>query len=260
MGARVAAVAAVAASLLAGRAGAADLGLTTGVGYSTGSYGASRPTDTVLVPLTARLRAGRWTFTASTEWISVDGPGEVGAGLAAAGRAGKRDKQGFTDSNVSARYSFDHLGGTPAYLDVRGKVRFPTASDRSLGQGGMGYIADAELGADWRTAGAYFDLGRRFMTDSGRVDRSDIWAYAVGGWARYDRRTELGLWYNAHGSATGTTDGSRRIGAYVSRDLASAWRAEITLYEGLTPSSPDFGGNIRFSWRPGNDFRRRPFD
>lgn len=238
-------------------ASAAELSLTSGLGYATGDFGGAGNTNEVLVPLAAKLRAGAWTFGVSTEWVSVDGPAEVDdAGLNPA-KGGKRDRQGFTDTNLSVRYAFDHIGGGPFYLDVQAKAGLSMASD---GFNNSRRIVDAELGAESRKAGAYVDLGRRYLADTPGVQRRDAWAYAIGGWARFDRKTELGMWFVTHEAPVLGQPDPRKLGAYISRDLRPNLKLAFTLYEGLSPASPDFGGGLRLMWKPGSDFRRRPFD
>jgi hypothetical protein len=263
MGGAVAALACVALVAFPAAATAAELSLTTGVGYATGTYGAQRATDTTLVPLAAKLRTGGWSFGLSTEWVSVNGPADigdiddVGGAAVSGGGAGKRDRQGFTDTHVSARYALNHLGGGPFYLDMQAKAAVSLGGDPVSG---ARYVTDAELGAEWRGMGAYVDLGRRFMSESPAVRRRDAWAYAIGGWARLDRRTELGMWYVTHEAPVAGQPEPRKLGAYVSRDLNHNMRIAFTLYEGLSPASPDFGGGFRITWRPDFDFRRRPFE
>jgi hypothetical protein len=263
MGGAIAALAAAAIAAVPALAGAAELSLTSGVGYATGGYGSTRTTDSLLVPLAAKLRAGSWTFGVSSEWVSVNGPADIvdideagGAGLVPA-KGGKRDRQGFTDTTISARYAFDHIGGGPLYVDVQAKAGLAVASD---GFNDSRRLADVEVGGEWRSMGVYFDLGRRFLGDGPTVDRHDAWAYAIGGWARFDRHTEIGMWFVTHDAPVLGEPAARKLGAYVSRDLRPNLKLAVTLYEGLSPASPDFGGGLRLMWRPGSDFRRRPFD
>jgi hypothetical protein len=263
MGGVVAALAGLALVALPAAAMAAELSLTSGVGYATGTYGAHKPTDTTLVPLAAKLRTGGWSFGVSTEWMSVNGPADIGeiddlGGSTVSGSGGgKRDRQGFTDTHLSVRYALNHLAGGPLYLDAQAKAALSLGGDDVSGSR---YVADAELGVEWRSMGAYVDLGRRFMNQSPVVDRHDAWAYAIGGWARLDRRTELGMWYVTHDAPVAGQGEPRKLGAYVSRDLNPAVRIAFTLYEGLSPASPGFGAGLRLTWRPDSDFRRRPFE
>lgn len=260
MGGAVAALAAAAIVAVPTLAGAAELSLTTGLGYATGGYGSTQSTNTVLVPLSAKLRAGAWTFGVSTEWTSVNGPADFSdideAGALPASH-GKRDRQGFTDTYVSARYAFNHIGGGPFYVDLQAKAGLSMVTD---GFSNSRRIVDAEFGGEWRKMGAYVDFGRRYLSDTPAVDRRDAWAYAIGGWARFDRRTELGMWYVTHDAPVLGQADAKKLGAYVSRDLRPNLKLAVTLYEGLSPASPDFGGGLRLMWRPGSDFRRRPFD
>jgi hypothetical protein len=245
-----------------------NLRFTTGVDYSSGSYGERESTDVIYVPLTAKLYTGHWTFRASTGWLSVDGPatistvdedgGGVDTGGAGPSIPGRRKRQGFGDTYLGAKYSFQKLGGGPFYFDAQAKVRLPTGDhDEGLGVGATDYIVDGELGADWRTKGIYLDIGRRFQGDSSTLVRQDVWAYSAGGWAKFDSKTELGMWYYTRDPSVRGLDRPREIGAYVSRRINSGWRAEISLYEGLSQSSADFGGAFTITWRPGWGHRRR---
>ena len=244
------------------------LRFATGVDYSTGGYGSKESTDVVVVPLVGKLYTGNWTFRASTTWLSVNGPADIGTidedgGGVDPGTVGspghhRKSRQGFGDTYVAAKYSFEKLGGGPAYLDVQGKVRLPTGDhDAGLGVGATDYIFDAELGADWRTWGVYFDLGRRYLGDTSTRVRQNGWSYSAGAWAKFNRNTELGMWYYTRDPSVAGNDRPRELGAYVSRRINSGWRVEWSLYEGLSEASPDFGTAITFTWRPEFGHRRR---
>jgi hypothetical protein len=268
---RQAAASAVLAALLALPAAAwadTNLRFTTGVDYSTGDYGQKQSTDVIYAPLTAKLYTGHWTFRASTGWLSVDGPAAIstvdedGGGVDTGGVGGairgRKLRQGFGDTYLGAKYSFEKLGGGPLYFDPQVKVRLPTGDhDKGLGVGATDLIVDGELGADWRTKGVYVDVGRRFQGDSSTLVRQDVWAYSAGGWAKFDARTELGIWYYTRDPSVRGFDRPREIGAYVSRRINAGWRVEFSLYEGLSESSEDFGGAFTITWRPGSGHRRR---
>lgn len=246
------------------------LRFATGVDYSTGSYGAPQSTNVVVVPVVAKLYTGNWTFRASTTWLSVDGPASIGTidedgagggvdpGTVGAPGAHNSQRQGIGDAYVAAKYSFNKLGGGPAYLDVQGKIRLPVGDEsKGLGVGATDYMFDAELGADWRTKGVYFDLGRRFLGDTSTLVRQNGWSYSAGAWAKFDRNTELGLWYYTRDPSVAGFDRPREFGAYISRRINSGWRVEWSLYEGLSDASPDFGSALTLTWRPEWGHRRR---
>lgn len=245
-----------------------NLRFATGVDYSTGSYGSPQSTDVVVVPVVAKLYTGNWTFRASTSWLSVDGPADIGTidedgggvdpGTVGAPGNNRKARSGLGDSYVAAKYSFNKLGGGPAYLDLQGKVRLPTGDeDKGLGVGATDYMVDAEIGADWRTKGVYFDLGRRFLGDTSTLVRQNGWSYSTGAWAKFDRNTELGLWYYTRDPSVAGFGRPREVGAYVSRRVGSGWRVEVSLYEGLSEASPDFGSALTLTWRPDWGHRRR---
>jgi hypothetical protein len=256
------------AAVPAGASADTYLRVATGVDYSTGTYGERQSTDVVLVPLVAKLYTGNWTFRAATSWLSVDGPASIGTidedgGGADPGTVGapgdhRSARQGIGDSYLAAKYSFNKLGGGPAYVDVQAKVRLPTGDeDKGLGVGATDYLFDAELGADWRTKGVYFDLGRRYLGDTSTLVRQNGWSYSAGAWARFDRKTELGVWYYTRDPSVAGFHRPRELGAYVSRRINSGWRIEWSLYEGLSEASPDLGTAITLTWRPDWGRRRR---
>lgn len=244
---------------------APDVRFTTGVDYTSGGYGQARSTDVVLFPLSAKLYAGKWTFRASTSYLDVRGPANIGTvdeeGGGDTGSVGtpghnKGARRGFGDSYLAAKYSFERLGGGPAYIDVQGKVRIPTGDhENGLGVGATDFTADAEFGADWKTKGLYVDVGRRFLGDSSTLVRQDGWAYSAGGWAAFDKKTEVGVWYFTRDPSIRGLERPREMGAYISRRIKGGWRAEVSLSQGLSPASPDVGAGFTISYRP--DWRRR---
>ncbi|WP_428311403.1 hypothetical protein [Hydrocarboniphaga sp.] len=260
---------------------------TTGSEYSTGKFGSSASTDVVVVPFSARLKWNAWTLRASVPYVYVQGPADVtvvvddhgggdssssGSGNSGSGSsnsggsddgsgetetetetedrfAADRNVSGIGDASLALSYSFDDIAGTPAYLDVTGKLKFATGSEsQGLGVGATDYAALSELGWDAGTGGAYVNAGRRFLGHSSTLDRVDGWQAGVGAWINLGTRIELGADYSwRDASVVGSADPSA-LEATTTLRLTPTWRVVASAGAGLSDGSPDFFGGLSLSW------------
>ncbi len=251
--------------------------LSTGVSYSSGEYGDTISTDVFVVPLSAKVRTGQWTFKASVPFLRIDGPadatvvlddnggsrggGDSGSGgrdhpedddsNGGGGTAGTdRNESGIGDTSVSATYAFDAIGGSSMYVDISGRVRLPTGDeDKGLGIGATDYGLSTEIGIDKDGGGGYLSFGRRFLGDVTGLQREDGWQAGIGGWYNATERTSLGIGYDWRESSTATGTDPAEIYAYASVKMSDAWRININASAGLNDASSDYGAGVTLTWR-----------
>lgn len=251
--------------------------LSTGVSYSSGEYGDTTSTDVFVVPLSAKVRSGQWTFKASVPFLRIDGPADAtvvlddnggsrgggdsgsggrdhpeddgsngGGGTAGAGR----NESGIGDTSLSATYAFDAIGGSSTYVDISGRVRLPTGDeDKGLGIGATDYGLTTEIGIDKDGGGGYLSFGRRFLGSVSGLQREDGWQAGVGGWFNATERTSLGVGYDWRESSTATGTDPAEIYAYVSVKMSDAWRVNVNASAGLNDASSDYGAGVTLTWR-----------
>jgi hypothetical protein len=240
--------------------------LSTGVSYSSGEYGDTTSTDVLVVPFSAKIRTGHWTFKASVPFLRIDGPADAtivlddnGGGRGGnSGPGGGRDRpeddgdtvtgidrneSGIGDTTLSAMYSFEEIGDSSAYIDVSGRVRLPTGDeDKGLGIGATDYGLSTEIGIDKDGGGGYVSFGRR-------LQREDGWQAGIGGWFNATGRTSLGVGYDWRESSTATGTDPAEVYAYVSLKMSDAWRINLNASAGLNDASPDYGAGVALTWR-----------
>ncbi len=250
--------------------------LSAGVSYSSGDYGDITSTDVFVVPLSAKVRTGAWTFKASVPFLRIDGPadatvvlydngGSRGGNSGSGGRdhpedngndgggtttAADRKESGIGDTSLSATYAFDDIGDSSVYVDLTGRVRLPTGDeDKGLGIGATDYGLGTEIGIDRDAGGGYLSFGRRFLGSVSGLQREDGWQAGVGGWFNATDRTSLGVGYDWRESSTATGTDPAEIYAYVSTKLSDAWRINVNASAGLNDASADYGAGVTVSWR-----------
>ena len=260
------------ASLALSAQAGTSLDFSTGASYSSGEYGETTATDVFVVPFSAKLRTGNWTFKASVPYLRVDGPANAAvvlddSGGGNSGSGGGRDhpeddgetppggavdrkESGIGDTSLSATYSFDELGGSSTYLDLTGRVRLPTGDeDKGLGIDATDYGLSAEFGVEKDAGGAYIMAGRRFLGDADGFAREDGWQAGVGAWRNLSERSSIGVGYDWRESSAGTGDDPAELYAYLSVKMSDAWKINLNGSAGLSDASADYSVGVNLTWR-----------
>jgi hypothetical protein len=233
----------------------------SGVDYSSGDYGETVDTEVVSVPLVGRVITENWSFRVSVPYLSITGPadvadtsegggdgGDTGGGDGAIVRTGT--ERGIGDTTVSATRSFRRLGGSRAYLDVSGRVRFPTGDEeKGLGVGTTDYTLSGELGTSGEPGGVWVSAGRRFLGDRTGVDRQDGWQASLGGWLRAGEQTRVGASYWWRDASIDGNEEPSGVSAYVSYRMSDSLRLSVTGGAGLSDATADYTAGVRLTWR-----------
>lgn len=250
----------IAVSLLA-MAGTAHaqtrLSFSTGVDYSSGTYGGSETTEVVSVPFAVRLTVDDWTFRVSAPYLHVTGPADISEGESDGGSSGTvvRDgaEQGIGDTTVSVERAFRRIGGSNAYVELGARARLPSGDqEKGLGVGVVDYGVNAELGVSSRAGAIYVSGGYRFLgeTDNG-ADRQDGAQAAIGGWVPVGNRARIGAYGSWRQASIDGNDDPSTAGGYISYRMSERLRVTVTASGGLSDASPDYMTGIRFNWLPG---------
>jgi hypothetical protein len=280
--------------------------LSSGANYSSGDFGGTENTSVLILPFSAKVTKGNWSFRASVPYVSISGPenvsvvveddngrasnsgsgssGGAGSGSASGSRGSSggngsgsggngpgqggstppagtpvRDRtlSGIGDTSLSATYSFNSIAGSPAYLDLIGRVRLPTGDEtKGTGTGATDYIVQTELGVDMDSGGAYISGGRRMLGQSAGVQRVDGWQAGAGVWANVGRSTVLGLYYDWRDASTPTGENPRELGVYTIIRVTRAWKLELDAGGTMSDTGPDYTAGLTVYWRA-FDSRRR---
>lgn len=272
-----------AAALTAGatlQAGATQLQVSTGAEFSSGKYGETVVTQTLVTPFSVKLQTGPLSLRVSVPYVKVQGPADIapviddnsgrgsssgsGSGSSGSGSSGSgggdddppnapdRSIQGVGDASASLTWSFSDIGDTALYVDLSARVRLPTGDETlGLGNGTTEYTASTEIGWDGVRGGVFVSAGRRLLENKPGIARIDGWQASAGYWRNIGKRSVFGMqgnWRSA--SITGTPD-SRSIDAYLTRGLGKHWKLEFSGSAGLSDASPDYVVGLGFIWRIG---------
>jgi hypothetical protein len=126
---------------------------STGAFYSTGTFGTETRTNSLVVPFTLRATRGPLRLSASMPFIRIRGSREVIVGDDDGPIVGEPDttterdtRSGFGDLNLRARYRIAPKSWKGVELDLLGRVKLPTGSERKgLSTGEVDYAVGGEL-------------------------------------------------------------------------------------------------------------------
>ncbi len=230
----------------AGHTFAADGKLTgsTGIDYTTGSYGEAIDTSIVYIPFTGKYETGPWLFSLTLPYIRVSGPGGVVRDVGSVGTAGtaRRTESGMGDIVGTATYNYCWDPQRQLAIDFTGKLKLATANERkNLGTGeeDLHVQVDAyQSRGRWTPFGT---LGYKFLGDPPGVDLRDVFYASAGATYRLDDERIVGaMWYGQQ-KTTARGSAQSEITGFYSRKLDADWRGQFYGLLGLSDGSPDVG-------------------
>lgn len=222
------------------------VGVSTGLDYSSGDYGDPIDTRTWYVPLTMRFERGPWSARVTLPFLSISGPGGVvggadGVEVIGPSSATRTTESGVGDVVLNAGYSIEPWVAAMPWIDLTGKVKFPTASEkRGLGTGEFDYSLQLDLMKGFGRLTSFGTVGYRFVGDPPDSSLSNTIFTSIGAAWRFNAQWSAGLTYDWRQTASRTGE-SHELGPYLS------WKARknlsVTPYGviGLSQKAPDYG-------------------
>ena len=239
------AIAAAIITPIAQAAGDGKWSLTTGLDYSTGSYGESQDTTITYIPFTGKYATGPWTFGLTIPWIEVEGPGNVVRDL---GRlrgtttsSGTRTESGLGDIIAAATYNLLTTVDGRA-LDVTGKFKAGTA-DRNTGLGTGEDDLYVQLDG-YRTIDRFTPfatMGYKFLGSPPGVSLNNVFFAVVGSSYKLDDIRSMGLMWFVQQKASDNGSPSSEVTAFYTQKLAPQWKGQLYGVMGFADGSPDLG-------------------
>jgi hypothetical protein len=221
----------LASTSAAGQAGHSLVSFSTGIEYSSGTYGGTEDLEELYVPLTMRIDNPRLVdpteqpVPGSASTITQSGLGDI------IGSA--------TIYNVFMNRNANFA------VDLTGKIKFGTADEqKALGTGENDYTLQVE-------AYRFFDsftlqglAGYRLRGEPPGVDLNNVFVASVGGAFRASQNARLGLYYDYRQAALSDFDDIQEVSGYLSIRLSDNWRVQFYAFSGFGDNSPDVGGGI----------------
>ncbi len=245
----------------AGTANAQDSGIKLSVGadYSTGEYGTGKDVDIFSVPVTASFETGRWNLGLTVPYIRITSEGDVVGGTGApvvtkkkktatGGTVDRTTESGLGDIVASAGYALNMGGDGLPFVELVGKVKFPTASaSKSLGTGEFDYTVQLDFSQAFGRITPFATLGYRISGDPDGVELDNIFIASAGAGVTLGDRLGAGLAVDYRQATTSTADDALEISPYVSWSLTDSAALNIYGVLGLSDGSPDSSGGLQLS-------------
>ncbi len=229
--------------------------LSTGYNYSTGDYGQAVDTTITYVPVVVKVKRDAWTAKLTVPYIKITGPGVVTGGdeTSTTGTAGaKGTESGLGDVLASLGYTMPVTADKKTFLDLTGKIKFPTADeDKKLGTGNTDYTLQLGLTHTYRDAYATATVGRKFNGNSARFDLDDVWKYSVGGGYNFTAATSAGVTYDWREAATDTGKDFSQATAYATHKLTRTVALQAYAGTGFSDAAADFSTGLQLSYKFG---------
>lgn len=232
------------------------LGLSAGMEYSTGRYGAELPTDIKYFPLTVRYETDDWNLRLTLPYVQMTGPGSVvGANDGLAGSAGanvRRNASGQGDATVTVSHDLYASTDGSLLLDLTGRIKFGTAdASQGLGTGKNDFSLQADMltgNRDWTLFGS---VGHRQMGDTADIDFRNPWFASLGAAHNLNGRTQLSAVYETRQRVI--EDGALISEVMVSAayKLAASQTLQAYVVKGFADGSPDWGVGLAINYTVG---------
>lgn len=242
----------VIALLICATAADADVSLSTGLEYSSGSYGGTEDIEDLYVPVTLRMSNARFGASLTVPYLSVRAPADTiigpdGQPLPGSGEITTESGLGDITASVTLFDAF-YSPGLGFALDVTGAVKFGTADvDKGLGTGEN----DVSLYLDGYKWFDRFTLigsvGYRWRGEPADFDFDDVLLASVGAAWDAGSTSMLGVMFDFRQSALADADDVQEVTAFVSFELSERRYFEIHAFTGFTDSSADWGGGVSFT-------------
>ena len=223
-----------------------------GIDYSSGDYGDSEDTEILFLPSTLTYKRELWSAKLIIPWVQIQGPGSVigaGDGGVVIGDGTERiDASGLGDIWFEVSRSVDAIPAEWFYLDVIGKVKFPTADDaKGLGTGEFDYTLQLDLFKPLGQFSPMATVAYKIKGDPDGTNLDNVFYLSVGGDYRINKTVNFGSSLDFQQAATDSSDDALEIFCYVGVKVTENSLLTLYGYAGLTDGSPDAGGGMQ--WR-----------
>lgn len=226
---------------------------TTGFDFSSGHYGADKPTEVLYVPFSLQATKGPWTLKGDVSWLRVSGPALLldGSSVATVPVRTAGSASGPGDINLYARYSIESLYDNNLFVDVTGRVKIPTASfTDGLGTGEWDQSVQVDIASVFGQFVPFAAIGYRFTGEPAGFTLRDVVYGTVGVQYTWSPRLSTGVYYDVRQSSIATAAAPQEGTAYANFRLSD--RVSVNVYGvlGLSRNSPDAGGGtfITYQW------------
>lgn len=251
-------ISAIASICLSNNVNAQDIGqfsISSGFDYANGNFGSSSDTDFWRIPITASYDTGPWAFWVTVPYVHIKGPGAVVGGtdgiliVNGAAAAPVTKKGGLGDVVASASYTIIPSAVLMPYIELTGKIKFPTADeDDGLGTGKFDYTIQADFFQSIGKIAPYVTIGYRFHGDGSSLDLKDTLLVSAGFGYQLRQDWSAGFTYDHRKATSSTSTDAHELVPYVSWRPLSDWSLNLYGVIGLSDGSPDAGVGLQIKY------------
>jgi hypothetical protein len=236
---------------------AGAVSLATGLDISSGGYGEALPTTIVTPDLAIKYVDKSWAIGASTPYLETTGPGNVVPGLGRLGSSPQTaplvTRDGIGNVAIWARGTILSIAKTDTSVDLKGKIRFGTASAaEGLGTGRNDYSvsleADQPIG---KKASLFASFGRRFPISPPDFPLESVWFGSFGGSYDLADRWTAAMWLDMQQATSDTSGREQEVTADLTYRVSRVWKIDVYAVKGFAAGSPAKAGGVVVTWLHG---------
>ena len=226
---------------------------SSGLEYSSGTYGGDADIEDLYLPVTLGLNFPRVSLDLTLPYLSVrapDGTTPTGPGGEPVPGSGQTVTEGGLGDVIAGITIYDVIVSHDLglALDLTGKVKFGTADvDKGLGTGETDFTVRADLYKYLEQFTLLGSVGYKFRGDPDDVDLEDVMIASIGGVIYPSDRTCVGLIFDYREAAIADGDAVSELSAFLSRELSDSWSVQFYVFTGFSDSSSDWGGGFLLS-------------
>jgi hypothetical protein len=226
---------------------------STGLEYSSGTYGGADDIEDLYIPLKGRVDVERFSFDLTVPYLSVRAPEGTTVtdpgGEPVPGTGDMITESGLGDIIAGVTmYDVLYSSDLGVAVDLTGKIKFGTADEaKGLGTGEEDYTVRADLYKFFERFTLLGSAGYKFRGDPADVDLENLLLGSVGGVYLPNDTVSAGLIYDYRESAFVDGDAISELSVFVSRQIEDRWTIQFYAFTGFSDSSPDWGAGILFS-------------
>ena len=228
---------------------------STGIDYSSGKYGQAEDTNITYIPLTGKYEKDKLTLKLTVPYLRIDGPGGVtpDSRIVVNGNTNntRTVQSGLGDVVLGATYSVLELAEQKVYVDVGGKIKFPTASEsKGLGTGKTDYAVSTDVYKSIGQTTLYGTVGYKVLGDPAGVNLNNVFFGSTGLIYKVDAKNSLGIGMDARERTSANSTALREYSVFYSHKFNQNYKLQTYLVVGDTTSSVDLGGGatLGISW------------
>ena len=228
---------------------------SSGLVYTSGTYGSRTTTTIRSVPLTAVLSSGDFTLDVSVPYLNVNGDPNVIPGLGKVNNKNptKRGKgapvgsaAGFGDLVAALTYDLYSNDEAEFGFDVTGSAKLATGdSTLGLGSGANDYTAEMSAYKALGPVTFLATVGYSVLGSTPYIKlRKHAQNYSLGALFRASRKWSIGLTYATEPQSPDPTSNApaRDLTAILIWELSKMWSIQGYAIKGMANGSPDTGG------------------